>query len=757
MSDYLLSILETVLFAGAERPLALLAEVDAEQPPGLPGAAAVYRAPHKPVYLQELARLLDEERPSRLLLLPPFLPAEQLPAGLRRDYPGLGLHEIALQRALAGRPPGTRVGAILPAGSLSDRRTAEWRRWLAETATVRYLIDLRTGELFPGVPAAVKSYLLVAETGRAAEPLTRFFKLPFAAGENVSEARQRAALDDLRRLGKKGGGATAFGFVLRGALDPQTPWLYERHEPRYQQRLDELRVYGEVRPLGELVELWLGFAPHEMVNALLPVGEQGSGGAGGQGSRGVPVVTVPVVSGRELGRDGLHVEQIRHHLLADAAERYRLQVNDICLRSTLTSEQPPVAVLIREEMLPLAANQSVMVLRPKPEVNLDPEFLAAYLQSNHVLHSLRAQGVGNTLHARSLADVPVPVQDEELAAVLRDLRRATQTLGEWQTEAQAALQSLFSYESARDARAYVLETGRRVRQRERAAKQVDDLSYRLRAGLPHPLAYRWRSAEAAEPTLEGYREVLECAEAVSCFLATVALVLARAVDPERPLSYLRRTLAPRLTERKSGTSFGDWWSILKETADSKALRQRGALPFYEVARFLDNGAAEEALGRLKERRNDDAHGRGPKGAEIAGVLQASLADLRLVLEAAEFLSEYSLQVIEKTERDTLAGITRYSFRRLMGDHPIMPVQADEATSAELEAGSVYLADRTGELYLLRPFLTRQRCPTCGGWELFYLDQYDNKTGICTLKSLEQGHTVEDGGIAAVLRRVGMLG
>src|SRR5690606_31280380 len=141
--------------------------------------------------------------------------------------------------------------------------------------------------------------------------------------------------------------------------------------------------------------------------------------------------------------------------------------------------------------------------------------LAAYLQSNHVLHSLRAQGVGQTLHARSLADVPVPLQDEELAAVLRDLRRATQTLSEWQDEAQAALQALFSYESARDARAYVLETGRQVRQRERAAQQVDDLSYRLRVGLPHPLAYRWRSAEAAEPTLEGYREVLECAEVVS--------------------------------------------------------------------------------------------------------------------------------------------------------------------------------------------------------------------------------------------------
>jgi hypothetical protein len=373
-----------------------------------------------------------------------------------------------------------------------------------------------------------------------------------------------------------------------------------------------------------------------------------------------------------------------------------------------------------------------------------------------VVHSLRAQGVGTRLYARSLADVPVPVQDEELSAALRDLRRASKALGEWQDEAKAALQSLFSFESAKDARTHILTTGRRVRQRERTARQVDDLSYRLRVGLPHPLAYRWRIAETAEPTLEGYREVLECAEVTTCYLAMIALVLMRAVDPSQSPAYVRRTLAPRLIERKSGTNFGDWWSILMEVAENKNLRTVIGIPFYEVARFLGQGPSAEALARLKERRNDDSHGRGPRGDEVAQLLEESQADLKVVLEAAEFLAEYSLRVIESTKRDTLAGLTHYNYRQLMGDHAIVPVLEGEATSAELEASSLYLVDRTNEPHLLRPFLTRRLCPKCGGWETFFLEKYDKKTDTCTLKSLEKGHTVEDEQIAAVFRQVSML-
>lgn len=75
---------------------------------------------------------------------------------------------------------------------------------------------------------------------------------------------------------------------------------------------------------------------------------------------------------------------------------------------------------------------------------------------------------------------------------------------------------------------------------------------------------------------------------------------------------------------------------------------------------------------------------------------------------------------------------------------------------DLEAGSLYLVDRDGSMFLLRPYLTRRECTFCGQWELFFLDKYDRGAGVCTVKSLEKGHTIEDDEVTAVFRHVGMI-
>lgn len=285
------------------------------------------------------------------------------------------------------------------------------------------------------------------------------------------------------------------------------------------------------------------------------------------------------------------------------------------------------------------------------------------------------------------------------------------------------------------------------------AQQVDELSYRLRSGLPHPLAYRWRIAETAQPTLEGYRDVLECAETAVCFLALVSLVLMRAVN--EPVKYLEQ-MAHRLTHIGHGTNFGDWVAILREVQGRKALKQMGKAPFYEVARFLDDENINAALSVLGENRNDNSHGRGPHGPEIKEKLSESLTALQTFLGGTEFLSEYPVRYIETTRRDSITGMTNYSYRAIMGDHLVVGLEEGQTDIADLEAGSLYLVDRDGSMYLLRPFLTRRECPECQQWELFFLDKYDRGRGNCTLKSMEKGHTVEDAGITAVFQHVSMI-
>jgi hypothetical protein len=404
-------------------------------------------------------------------------------------------------------------------------------------------------------------------------------------------------------------------------------------------------------------------------------------------------------------------------------------------------------------MLPLVASHSILVLRPKPERQVDIKQLVTYLQSDRIAQIISAPGIAHRLYPHTLAEVPVPVQDEELQAALHDLRSAAQAMGSWQAEAEATIRSIFDYESIKDARVRVLAAGRRIRQRERAALQIDDLSYRLRTGLPYPLAYRWRMAETAQASLEGYRDILECAETATCYLALVALLMARSVGES--VGYLT-SMSNRLTNIGHGTNFGDWIGILREIQGKKSLKDLPRIPFYEVSRFLDDETIDEALKLLKQNRDDDAHGRGPHGPGIAPKIEESRVALQTLLKATEFLAEYPLRYIEETHRDSIAGITTYRYRNIMGDHAIVGLEDGRTDMAELEAHSLYLMDRSGNLYLIRPYLTHRECPQCKSWELFYLDAYRAEDKTCQLKSMTTGHMLIDNQIPEVFRYVGML-
>lgn len=744
MIEILKQTLALTLFDGTERPLALLEETAVEQRQKvLPENCQVHSAPGDAAYVETLEKLLSQEQPACLFLAPPLVSPKHVSKTLQKQYPRLGLHEIALQVALDKTPDNCLIGAWLPHGFFVNMSSQPLREYINNTATPRFIIDYDFPFNFYVVDARLKMHLMVIEKGEGTDRLVRFFRypeIPMPSQQASDDARQQAVVKDLKRVINQGGGATEFGYVLREGIPAHTPWLFDRYHPSYRRHLEDLGHFGGIRPLGEMVDIRLGFHTSEQVNLLIPSHETKEG--------------IPVIEGRDIGADNvLRSEDTRYRALAEKTQPYQLQAGDICLRSIIGADQQLKAAQIQPDMLPLVANNTILILRPKPEVNVDVDFLTAYLQSHHVVHALRAQGVAQLLYAQSLAELPVPVQDEEVQSVLHDLRLAAKTLNEWREEADTALRSLFNFKSAKDARAHLLKIGRRVRQRERAARQIDDLSYRLRVGLPHPLAYRWRQAETAQPTLEGYRDVLECAETCVCYLAFTAVVMVREMGAE--VSHLAE-MADRLTNRGHGTNFGDWVTILREVRDKKGLRQMANVPFYEVSRFLDEATVDDALSLLKHNRDDDAHGRGPRGADIPDKVNESLAALRVLLEAVEFLAEYPLRYIEETQRDSITGITRYRYREIIGDHVLVPILETETTTTEVEAHSLYLVDRSGELHLIRPFLTRRECPTCGRWEIFFLDRFDGKRGDCTLKSMEKGHTVEDDGITAVFRHVYLL-
>jgi hypothetical protein len=170
----------------------------------------------------------------------------------------------------------------------------------------------------------------------------------------------------------------------------------------------------------------------------------------------------------------------------------------------------------------------------------------------------------------------------------------------------------------------------------------------------------------------------------------------------------------------------------------------------------DGGKADDALSRLKDRRDDQSHGRGPRGDDVAPAFDEAKSVLLDLLDAAEFLSEYSLRYIDRTKADTIRDRLTYWFRDVMGDHPLVPVERETTELKTLEAESLYLVDRSGALHLLRPLLDRRRCPECGTWSTFYLDAYKDKSHACVMKSMEHSHTTSDEEIYEAFQKVGLL-
>lgn len=550
MIDLYRQMLEEVMFPSeSPRSLVLVAGFIEPDPSGVahdsgafalprhlfPSSCVVQDLPSNTGFITGLHEAITSNSPRQLFLVPPYLDSRHLPPHLQARYPRMNLEQIAMQLALELLPPEGTLGVLLPVAVLSSERARSFREYLAERATIRYVIehDFQPPRLGIPIHPSFKLQTLVIQIGESLAPIIKFFKVPEANDSNEEDH----ILSDLRRLARQQGGATEYGFVLRGGIQPGSKLLY---------------------------------------------------------------------------------------FLANAPVERQLRANDIVLRALISPDARLHAAVVREDVLPLIASSSVLVLRKKPDASVDERFLQEYLRSDRASEWWHAQGTAMTLLVSVLQEMPVPLPDETTAAALEGLRAARTTFEHWRQQAEQAISSVFDFPSARDARLHLLTSGRKLRQRLTAAEQTDDFRYRLRTQFPHPIAYRWRAVEAAKPDLEGYVQVLECAEISACLLAWVAMALAQSVEGVR-ITWVGE-MAKRLATRGQGTNMGDWVAILREVRGAKSLRQTaGLIPFYEVSRFLDDEEVNGALQRLKDHRDNQSHGRGPKGSAIVREFDQGIA------------------------------------------------------------------------------------------------------------------------------------
>ena len=568
------------------------------------------------------------------------------------------------------------------------------------------------------------------------DSLLRFFHIPAGVEDDHTLAADVDA--DLAALLAREGGQTRWGFVLREGLPSGEPWVYDLYSPQSMALQKDLRELGELRPLAELADFARTIHAVTRRGSLLdPDGEEG----------------VPLLEGRNITLNGDVLWDQTRYRIRESEEL--LVPGDICLRAIWNPTAQLVSAQIPLGVPPLAAGNTLVVLRKKEEASEEEwQVLRDYLQSPRAADLMAPRALGSIhLNRKALGELPVPVPDEALSVALRRLTEAAADFESWRDETERQKRGLFDYPASQAGRLHLMQAGKRARQRQKAARSVESLAFRIRTQYPYPLAYRWRTVEARAKGLEDYQSVLDCAEATICYLALLAIVGAQVLDVH--IGKLVE-IGRGLVERDKGIGLGDWIAVLREVGTSKHFRDLKTFPFPEVLTVLTDEDTNGAVQRLQEARNDQAHGRGPKGAAVVAAIEDRLADLERLFQSAEFLAEYPFRLINETKRDSLSGLTRIGYRDLMGDHVLVPLAWDEHESSEIEAESVYFVDRVGRYHLARPWLAWMTCPERRLPGAFHLERYDKKCDTVILKSLEHGHTMVDERLGSVFRALGFL-
>ncbi|MCG5452944.1 MULTISPECIES: hypothetical protein [Micromonospora] len=141
--------------------------------------------------------------------------------------------------------------------------------------------------------------------------------------------------------------------------------------------------------------------------------------------------------------------------------------------------------------------------------------------------------------------------------------------------------------------------------------------------------------------------------------------------------------------------------------------------------------------------------------DLPAAIADAHADLTTLLQRASFLADLPLVHVNRIHWDSLRKVARVEFEELTGDNVLVPVRERTYGSSDLEAGSLYLATDDGRLHLLRPFLIRQRCAKCRGWETLHIDNLPHIATV-QIKSLERGHTIQDPQLWDAFEHVGLV-
>lgn len=647
-----------------------------------------------------------------------------LPPMGRADNSRVDMSELAAAALAAAIGPTQTLVTLVPSRRIG--RLADGRRFIESLAprSLAAVVEMTAGTIFEGIRPGLSLCFVVFE------PDAQIRVTYLSRGRRTGLAELGQEYGQLQN----GRPRTLNGFSLSANDAHGSPLLPALADPERLRRVQEASVIGQLSPLGDLCEVTRGTARFSSTEKNYQPG------------------LVPVLSARMFVGDDIDLRAASEWVSVDRSDP--LQAGDIVIRAFVQPGTSLRAAQIEETHLPLVAGGHVVVLRPKQGLSSSATMvLRHFVQSDRFLDQLESTHTGSMgLQVREITEVQVPIPDANFLQALEFVESAESAFQSWRNEATDLLLSSMDSDDLVEARRRLIENSNLLRQRQDAAQKLDDLSFRVATRYPLPVAYRWRAALAAQGAPGALQSILHAQEVLLAYLAIIAIKMAEVGDLElSALKDIRGRLRPG-----RGVGIGDWRAILYECAESKQFRTLPVThPFVEVREFFAETEIREASTRLTALRNDLSHLREFGPGELEATIPAAWADLELLFSAAEFVTEYPLVRVLETRWDDLDHQNEVYFCPLAGDNPVVPRESIVVESNAIEAGSLYLRDRGGTFWLLRPLLIGQECPTCGHWSTFHPDRVD-ASGAVEYKSLEHGHPIRPKNAGRHLHGVGFL-
>ena len=632
---------------------------------------------------------------------------------------GRGDHAF-LQHMLATLQPGGRMAALVPPGVLFRDREEGLRRDLLEHDFVEAVIELPSGSLYN---TTVPPVILLLNRAKAAEQRG---KVLFVDASKRSETRP-------------------------GAPRPFKAVDYEKivqvvHGFREIAQFSKVVALAEIAEQGYRLLGQSGFAKSrsaqkgERLDQIADI-FQGARRSTMEGRE------MPVIQGRDLGVRRLAKEDLARAPAPDDPLRTVLvEPGDILLQRI---GQNPKAMLAGEDLAGVLVGDTVYVIRLHDKYRPQGAYLVSYLSSpagrERLMFSSR-QAVIPTLSLRTLRAFRVPLLQPRALELLESVSAVEEDLLERVQKALRMRSKLFENEDPQDFEAEIRRLSLEASLLRDSLAQSEDLGFQIRNFYPHMISYGYRCLDSVYDPRSLYRDQLGVVEVLLTVLASIGLALA-AYIASSPKELAASGLARKevLSIWRSGT-LGSWKDCCRRV--SKFCRGRSTPVAASFANIWP-GKLEPIFDKLKERRDADAHRRGPRSkADFRNAVEEVGILLREAIENTLFLAQHPIRLVES--HSAIWNDTDLLHRTLMyrGDHPGLAREELKFNRA-LPEGHLYLELEPQIWLSLYPLLSvaeldNRRCT-------YAIDRFDDSRQELSLKGLEYQHAPDPEHLAQVRR------